>query len=161
MQIPKIIDLKGNPYPDTAEISDLLKSDQAPTSLPSESSRSAEMMEFSKALISIANFHWRASVAVLDQESKEPKPELKVLDIKRIGNALEGMRGILAALGIRVIDRLGDPFNAGLPEQVVSEEPQEGISKEQIIRTIRPTIMWQQTMVQRGEIDIAVPAVKK
>ena len=161
MQIPKIIDLKTNPYPDTAEISNLLKSDQAPNSLPSESTGSAEMMKFSKAIISIANFHWRASVAVLDPDSKEPKSEVTVLDIKRICNALEGMRETLAALGIRAIDRLGDHFNAGLPEQVVSEEPQEGISKEQIIRTIRPTIMWHQTMVQRGEIDIAVPAVKK
>jgi hypothetical protein len=65
------------------------------------------------------------------------------------------------SLGIRIIDRIGESFDAGLPDQVVTEEPREGLTREQIIRTIRPTIMWNQTMVQRGEIDIAVPSIKE
>ena len=45
-----------------------------------------------------------------------------------------------------------------LPTQI--HTTMEGITKEQVIRTIRPTIMWNQTMMQRGQIDIAVPASK-
>jgi molecular chaperone GrpE (heat shock protein) len=115
----------------------------------------------SKALIAVANQLWRITGAIIDPDSKEPKSELSAQELKKVGNALESIKETLGGLGLKIIDRLGNPFDAGFPETVVTEESQEGISKEQIIRTIRPTLMWHQTMVQRGEIDIAVPAVKK
>jgi len=115
----------------------------------------------SKALIVIANQSWRMTTAIHDPDSKEPKSELSPQDIKKISNSLDAMRETIETLGIKVYDRLNEPFNPGLPDHVVTEEPREGISQELISRTIRPTIMWNQTMVQRGEIDIAVPQVKK
>jgi molecular chaperone GrpE (heat shock protein) len=119
------------------------------------------MAVLQKSLITIANQMWRIASSIIDTESKEIKSELSAHEIKKVGNSLESIKETLGGVGLRVIDRLGESFNAGLPEQVVTEETQEGLSKEQIIRTIRPTIMWHQTMVQRGEIDVAVPAVKE
>jgi hypothetical protein len=164
MKPPDKIDLAIVQFPSPSEIvtalGKILSSD-TPSDKESDGVNSDNVTMLSKALVAIANQSWRISSAVLDTESKEPKSELTAQDLKKIGNTLEGMIETLASLGIKVVDRLGEQFNAGLPDQVVTEEPREGISKEQIIRTIRPTIMWHQTMVQRGEIDIAIPAVKK
>lgn len=164
MRPPDKLDLAIIQFPSPSElVTELGKtlSSDTPSDKESDGANSDSVTMLSKALVVIANQSWRISSAVLDTESKETKSELTAQDLKKIGNALEGMIEILASLGIKVVDRMGEQFNAGLPDQVVTEEPREGISKEQIIRTIRPTIMWHQTMVQRGEIDIAVPTVKK
>ena len=112
-----------------------------------------------KALISLTNDWWRAEGLVMDPETGEVKETLTT-ELKRLGSALERMKETLAELGINAIDRTGEAFNPGLPDQVITEEPKVGISTEQITRTIKPTIIWQQTMVQRGEIEIAVPTTK-
>jgi molecular chaperone GrpE (heat shock protein) len=164
MNIPEKIDLSAIPYPSPAELAaDLAK---AASSMPAETQEgqaasSAEVDRLTKALVAVANQSWRMAAAVLDPETKEPKSELSPQDARRVAKALEGMRETLESLGIKVVDRKGEPFDAGLPDKVITEEPREGLSKEQIIRTLRPTIIWNQTMVQRGEIDIAVPPVKK
>jgi hypothetical protein len=164
MKLPDKIDLSIVPPPSTIELaSDLLKNldSESTTSQGVSENTSAEVAMFSKALVAVANQAWRIASAIIDSETKETKSDLSAQEIKKVGNALECIKEALGGIGIKIIDRLGEPFNAGLPEQVVTEESKEGISKEQIIRTIRPTLMWHQTMVQRGEIDIAVPAVKK
>lgn len=113
-----------------------------------------------KALISLTTECWRAEGLVMDPETGETKETLTTTELKRLGSALERMKETLSQLGINVIDRTGQAFNPGLPDQVITEEPKVGISTEQITRTIKPTIIWQQTMVQRGEIEIAVPVTK-
>lgn len=130
----------------------------APVEAPSSSSDLKA--ELSKALIAIAGQSWRLRTAVNDPETGETKTELSPQEMRKLANAVEAISQTLQELGIRVIDRCNEDFHPGLPDQVVTEEPCEGISKERIIRTIRPTIIWHQTMVQRGEIDIAVPIAK-
>jgi len=113
-----------------------------------------------KALVANANQVWRIASVVTDPETREPREELRPQDIRKIAKAIESFMETFDGLGIRVIDRLGEAFNAGLPDQVITEEAREGLTREQIIRTIRPTIVWNEVMLQRGEVDIAVPADK-
>lgn len=164
MKIPVILDLSIVPPPSLIQhTNDILKTLESEPSTRQEGSgaTSAEVTVLSKALIAIANQAWRIAGAIIDQDAKEPKSELSVQEIKKVGNALESIKETLGGLGLKIIDRFGEPFNTGLPEQVVTEEQRDTISNDRIIRTIRPTLMWHQTMVQRGEIDIAVPVVKK
>jgi phosphotransacetylase len=118
-------------------------------------------MILQKALIANANQIWRISSAVIDPETKEAREELRPQEIRKVAKAVESLMETFNGLGIRIIDRLGEPFDAGLPDQVVTEEPREGLTREQIVRTIRPTIVWNATMIQRGEVDIAVPITKQ
>ena len=164
MKPPKKLDITKFEFPNAADLADKTQNSSAcrPTIMRQEpSAYAAEVTMLSKALVAVANQTWRIAGAVIDPDSKEPKSELSTQEIKKVGNAFDSIKETLGELGLKIIDRFGEPFNTGLPEQVVTEEPREGISKEQIIRTIRPTIMWHQTMVQRGEIDIVVPIAKK
>ena len=164
MTPPNKLDITKFEFPDAAGFAEEIENSSTccPTVSGQESNASAAaVQDLSKALISIANQAWRIGGAIIDPDTKDAKSELSAQEIKKVGNSLESIKETLGSLGIKIIDRLGEPFNAGLPEQVVTEESLEGISKEQIIRTIRPTLMWHQTMVQRGEIDIAVPAAKE
>ena len=164
MKTPPPIDLSIVPSPCPLQYSnDLLKtlSSESTNSQDAPAGNSSEVTMLSKALISVANQAWRIAGAIVDPDSKESKSELSAQEIKKVANALENIKETIGALGLKIIDRVGEPFNTGLPEQVVTEEPRDSISSDRIIRTIRPTLMWHQTMVQRGEIDIAVPVSKK
>jgi hypothetical protein len=157
LSIPKV------PMPDPRQFAnDLIEAVVASTNSNKKNSTSdLNEQGLIKALIVVANQSWRMGSALIDVETTEPKANLAPQDLRKLSNALDAIRECIQELGIKVIDRTGEAFDSGLPDQVVTEEPQEAISKERIIRTIRPTIMWNQTMVQRGEIDIAVPTSKK
>jgi len=162
MPTPNPLSIPQVPMPDARQFAnDLIEAVVAATN-SNRKDPNSDLNEqgFMKALIVIANQSWRMCSALIDVETKEPKENLAPQEIRKISNALDTIRECIHGLGIKVIDRIGESFDPGLPDQVVTEEPQEGISKERIIRTFRPTIMWNQTMVQRGEIDIAVPASK-
>lgn len=164
MKPPEKLDLPSFPLPSAAEltsnVSKLLSFDKESERDPEASFSSAEAI-LKKALIANANQTWRIASAVIDSDTKEIKEELRPQEIRKIAKAVESLMEIFDGLGIRIFDRLGEPFNAGLPDQVVTEEPREGLTREQIIRTIRPTIVWNETMIQRGEVDIAVPVNKQ
>lgn len=158
------LDITKIDFPNAAGLVEEIQNSATPSTPEAgleSSSHAAEIQILTKALIAVANQSWRIAVCAIDPESGESKGELSAQEIKKIGNALESMKETIGSLGIKIIDRVGQAFNAGLPEEVVTEETREGISKEQIVSTIRPTIMWHQTMVQRGAIDIAVPISNK
>jgi hypothetical protein len=153
MNTSTILDISSTPHPSAENhLSGLLSG---------ESITPETNIDQTKAFIQITGQMWRLGSLLFDPDTSDLKSELSLQDIKKMGHAVETMREVIELIGIRVIDRCNEDFHPGLPDTVVTEEPQEGISKERIIRTIRPTIMWGQTMVQRGEIDIAVPTSKK
>lgn len=164
MKTPPELSLPQVSLPDSHQFAkDLLQATTMSPGIPNRDSAQVndpDLQACMKALIAIANQSWRIGSAIIDAETNEPKSALSPQEIKKLSKALETICEATQGLGLRVIDRCNADFHPGLPDQVVTEEPREGISKERVIRTIRPTIMWHQTMVQRGEIDIAVPTKK-
>ncbi len=162
MKVPHELSLPQVSMPDPHQLAnDLLEATAGSSGAQTKNQGNApDVQACMKALIEVANQSWRIDAALMDRDTKEPKAALSTQDIKKLSKALETICECIRGLGIRVIDRCNEDFHPGLPDQVVTEEPREAISKERIIRTIRPTIMWHQTMVQRGEIDIAVPVKK-
>ena len=58
----------------------------------------------------------------------------------------------------RIKDHTGEIFDYGLPLNVVTTQPSPGITKERVLETLKPTIYWQEQMIQMGEVVIATPA---
>jgi hypothetical protein len=163
MKLPKELSIPQIEPPSVAELLTQTALQSTHPNTPAEASQRLEneIGLMSKTMILITNQLWRIETVVNDPENGEIKTDLSSQEMRKIANALEAIKQSIGELGIRIKDRCNEDFHPGLPDQVVTEEPREGISKERIIRTIRPTILWNQTMVQRGEIDIAVPILKK
>lgn len=156
MKLPDQFRLPQPSFPSPQEFAAALAATgPSPESRPID--RGPDLTALSKALITIANQTWRLSVATHEADSHQPKAELTPQDIRRVVSAMEAIKETIDSLGIKIVDRTGEPFNPGLPEQVITEEPLPGISHEKVLRTLRPTILWHQSIAQRGEIDIAVP----
>jgi hypothetical protein len=111
--------------------------------------------EWLKAAAKTATNVWRAERRIVDPETKEPKPEMKLLyrDINAIGKALE-------QLGVETIDPTDRIYDSGMRLDVVSFEPTPGLSKETIKETIKPSVKWQGRFIQRGEVIVGTPLTK-
>jgi hypothetical protein len=107
-----------------------------------------------KALAAIATSAWKAKSRLLEAGTADDGGVLTRVhgDIRRIWNTL------VDDLGVEVKDHTGAPFDYGLPLRVVTSQPTQGISKERVIETIKPTIRWRNKIIQMGEVVIATPA---
>jgi hypothetical protein len=106
-----------------------------------------------KALAAIATSVWKAKSRLHDAGTAEGGGVLgRVLgDITRIWNTL------VDDLGLEIKDHTGEAFDYGLPLQVVTSQPTQGITKERVIETIKPTIRWRNKTIQMGAVVIATP----
>lgn len=117
-----------------------------------DSVRYALPPNFLKALADIATNVWKAKAKMLDS-SGETREEMK-----RVYRHVEGVLESFKEIGLEVKDHTGDAFDYGLPLNVVTTQPTQGITKESVIETIKPTVYWQKQILQRGEVVIATPA---
>ncbi|HVT04952.1 MAG TPA: hypothetical protein VHL58_16435 [Thermoanaerobaculia bacterium] len=95
---------------------------------------------------------WKARRRLRDNVSGELQDELRRVS-RHLESAMEAMR----ELGLEVKDHTGQAFDYGLLLKVVATQRTPGIYKEYVIETIRPTIYWQEQIVQIGEVVIATP----
>jgi hypothetical protein len=108
-----------------------------------------------KAVATIATNAWKAKSRMVDA-SGEPREEMK-----RPFRNIEAILDALHELEVEIKDRCGEAFDYGLPEKVVATQTQEGLSREKVIETIKPTIYWNGQIIQHGEVIIATPAQTK
>ena len=100
----------------------------------------------------IATNAWKARTKMMDGESGEPREEMR-----RVYRHIETMFDAFQQIGLQIKDHTGDSFDYGMPLTVITTQPTAGIAKERVIETIKPTIYWNETIIQTGEVVIATP----
>jgi hypothetical protein len=120
--------------------------------VPCAESRHALPDDLVKGIANIATHLWKAQSKMLDTGTGEVLEEMK-----RVHRHIEKSLQSLKDMGLEIKDHTGDPFDYGLPLKVVTTQPTSGVSKEQVIETLRPTIHWQKKIIQMGEVVIATP----
>jgi hypothetical protein len=105
-----------------------------------------------KGMADIATNTWKAKSKMIDASGQ-------VLDeMKRVYRHIESVLETLHEVGLEVKDHTGDDFDYGLPLKVITTQPTQGVTRERVIETIKPTIYWQKQIVQMGEVVIATPS---
>ena len=108
-----------------------------------------------QAFVNIATNAWRARNKMVDQATEEVREEMK-----RVYRHIEAQYDSLSQIGIEIRDVRGRSYDAGMALKVVSFEPQPGLSKDEIVETIKPTITWSGQMIQMGEVIVGTPLSK-
>jgi hypothetical protein len=106
-----------------------------------------------RGMADIATNAWKAKAKMVNGSSGEVREEMK-----RVFRHIEGILESFKEMGMEIKDHTGDAFDYGLPLKVVTSQPTQGITKESVIETIKPTIYWQKQIIQMGEVVIATPA---
>ena len=80
-----------------------------------------------------------------------PKPLQKLSrDVERTWDALT--QG-----GIEIKDHTGGDYEGGMALRVVASQPVTGLTRRQIIETLKPTIYYKDKIIQMGEVIVGVP----
>lgn len=105
-----------------------------------------------KALVEIATHVWKAKTRMVDGLSGEVRDEMKRVygDIERIYKCFD-------ELGIVIKDHTGETFDYGLPLKVIATKPMT-VNEEVVTETLKPTIYWQDKIIQHGEVEIGTPS---
>jgi len=159
MKIPKDLKIPQPEFPSTEELlGELLLRRKSTDSNFTATPQIVEKLpdNFLKAIVNIATCAWRMRLKIMDSLG-EAREELTKDDIKKIKKYTESIFDSLFNIEIVVKDRIGEVFDYGLPEKVVTTLPQPGLSIERIIETLRPTIYWRSQIAQVGEVVIATP----
>jgi hypothetical protein len=101
----------------------------------------------------VATNAWRVKIKMTDKASGDVRE-----DMKRIYRHIEAMFESFQEMGLEIKDHTGELFDYGLPLKVITSQATKGITQERVIETLKPSIYWQQQMIQMGEVVIATPA---
>ncbi|MGA3008137.1 MAG: hypothetical protein ABSE59_09630 [Opitutaceae bacterium] len=100
----------------------------------------------------IATHVWRAKGKLVDPASGQPREETR-----RIYRHVESTLDVLAQMGVAIRDQLNEPYDPGLPVNVLTFQPTPGLSRDMIIEVVRPTVIWQERVLQLGEVVVGTP----
>jgi hypothetical protein len=103
-------------------------------------------------IAAIATHVWRAKNRLIDPASGQPREEAK-----RTYRHIESTLDALAQMGVAICDQLNEPYDPGLPVNVLTFQPMPGLSRDTIVEVVRPTIIWQERVLQVGEVVVGTP----
>jgi hypothetical protein len=121
------------------------------TSLRLASTREEELLDMAA---DVGTLVWRIKQR-LSTTSELSKPLQKLSrDVERTWDALT--QG-----GIEIKDHTGGDYEGGMALRVIASEPVAGLTRRQIIETLKPTIYYKDRIIQMGEVIVGVPEEAK
>jgi len=100
----------------------------------------------------VATNAWRAKAKMIDADTKEPREEMARV-YRHIENILEG----ISKMGLRLWDPMDEVYDSGMALKVIAFQPTAGLQKERILETVRPSIYWNDKLIQMGEVIVGTP----
>jgi hypothetical protein len=116
--------------------------------------RSAPRLErqAAKSYAAIATHAWRAKGRIVDSDTGEPKEGME-----RICRHIEGILQALEEDSVLIKDYAGGIYDTGMAVKALAFEPTPGINREMVKETIRPTIIFNNQVLQLGEVIVGTP----
>lgn len=111
-----------------------------------------EQVAVDNALAQLATNAWRAKRRMVNPETGEIKDEMK-----RVYRYMDGIFNCLEDIGVEIIDETGRPFDSGMALKVISFEQITGLSQEEIMETVKPTVRRGGRRIQMGEVIVGTP----
>ena len=94
----------------------------------------------------VANNTWRLCKKLADYGG-----ELKLI------RHVDALKNALTDIGVCVKDHDGERYDVGMAVKVIGWEKRPDATKEEIVETIKPSIRWNEKLLQWGEVIACVP----
>jgi hypothetical protein len=95
---------------------------------------------------------WKLRKEVLDHETGEPKN-----DMRHLARNVEAIWDRLSEVGFAIQDHTGQLFDSGQSLEVLAFQPTQGIMREVVAETVRPTIYFMGQRILMGQVIVATP----
>jgi hypothetical protein len=112
-----------------------------------------ERTEGERLLADLATGVWR-----LRQRITTPDGEKHREEMRRVARDVESMWDTLQQAGVEVLDHTGALYDPGQALTVLAFQPTDGIDRERIVETVKPTVYYQGNWLVMGEVIVGTPA---
>lgn len=152
IRYPREFRIKTPHWPDLAEamedLADMLES--APSGAKKGSEKEAGLLNLA---VEMGTSVWRLQRR-LTAEGELPE------ELRRLSRDLKSVWDALRQENIEIVDHTGETFDSHMALRVIAFQPTAGLSCEQVIETIKPTIYRKDKLVQMGEVIVGVPEAR-
>lgn len=136
-----------------SELQQLMKViSELPTTEPGERTSDSTDKANHKFLADLATRLWRLRNQMTKPNSNEALPGME-----RTFRFFESAWDALARENIDIIDHTNEIFDPGIPLEVLSYEKRDGLVREIIIETVKPTIFYMDQRIQNGQVLVGIP----
>lgn len=108
-----------------------------------------------KTLATVATAVWRAKVK-LDAESQAELPDA----LRNVPRHIQAAWDALAAGQVQIDDPTGQRYVTGMAVNVLTFQPMDGIGSEVIHETIKPSVYFDNRLIQRADVIVARPVTE-
>jgi hypothetical protein len=111
-----------------------------------------ELDELLRLLTAVSTELWRMRKRMVQPGTNQPRAEMELCfqPLERACDALDDA-------GLLIRDHTGEPFDSGLALTCLLFQPTEGVDREQVLETVKPTIRYRDRLLQVGEVIVAKP----
>lgn len=113
---------------------------------------SEERRTFYRLIAQTATGLWRVRRRTLPEGAVERPDEMR-----QVRRHVEATWDILTQGMVEIRDHIGEKYVTGMALKVVAFQPTPGVQRETIVETIRPSIFYKDTLIQRGQVIVATP----
>jgi len=103
-------------------------------------------------LVTLATGLWR-----LRQKMLQPGTDRPLDEMRKPFRHLQSAWNALGEVGLETQDHTGAKFDAGQSLKVLTYQPTKGLTCEQVVDTIKPTVYLHGRVVQMGEVVVGTP----
>lgn len=137
---------------DVAMLEELAEALRTPPPAPADSATVVKPVIPPGFLNGVATNLWR-----LRQKMVEPGTDHPLEEMRRAFRHLQSAWDVLADAGVEIQDHTGATFDIGQSLHVIAFQPTPGLTGEQVIETIKPSVYYGGRMVQMGEVIVGTP----
>ena len=144
-RIPASAELPGGEESDAA-------APATPAAAPTTRVLSVETKDLLLLIASVATGLWRVRRRMAPEEGEELSSRMQ-----KAWRHVQSTWDALTAGKVIVRDHTGEPYVTGMALKVIAFEPTAGVQCETIVETIKPSIFYDDNLIQRGEVIVATP----
>ena len=78
-------------------------------------------------------------------------------ELQRVSRDVESTRDALTQRGIEIKDHTGQDYITGMALRVIASQPVPGLTQQQIVETLKPTIYHKDKIIQMGDVIVGIP----
>ena len=78
-------------------------------------------------------------------------------ELRKVVRDVESIGDTLTQRGIEIKDHTDQDYDPGMALRVITSQPVPGLTRKQIIETLKPTIYYRDKIIQMGDVIVGVP----
>lgn len=123
---------------------------------PAPPSDAGEETFSDEVVADLATGLWRLRTKMVEPGTQRPRESMR-----RTFRHLESVWDLLTAVGVEVQDHTDAPFDSGMSLKVIAFQPDPGVSREQVIETVKPSVYVGRRRIQMGQVIVGTPEAKE